>query len=96
MSGSDDFRIYGWKIPTDFDTSSPAYNSRHHVIRNELFESSVDNDASDEDNESDGDVNEPSAKRRRVEWNKPETVKQLESKGAYVASQPHFVLTGHK
>lgn len=95
-SGSDEFRIYGWKIPADFDATSPTYNRRHHVIRNELIESSVDNDAASEDGESDDDdVAEPSAKRRRVE-HKPETVNQLESKGAYVVSQPHFVLTGHK
>jgi WD40 repeat protein len=94
VSGSDDFRIYGWKIPADFDLTSTTYNSRHRVIRNELIESSVDNDISSEDNESE-DVVEPSAKRRRVE-NKPETVKQLESHGAFVVSQPRFVLTGHK
>jgi hypothetical protein len=80
VSGSDDFRIYGWKIPADFDLTSTTYNSRHRVIRNELIESSVDNDASSGDNESE-DVVEPSAKRRRVE-NKPETVKLLESHSA--------------
>jgi len=95
VSGSDDFRIYGWNIPLNFDDANQTYHTRHRVIRNEIIESSVDNDANDEVNDSEEDIAEPSAKRRRVE-SKPETVKQLEGKGAFVVSQPHFILTGHK